>query len=61
VSQVAQLAASAQVKRLHLFHHDIDQTDEAIDLKLKEAREALARLESKVECDAPAEGSTLVL
>ena len=61
VSQVAQLAASARVKRLHLFHHDIDQTDEAIDLKLKEAREALARLESKVECDAPAEGSTLVL
>ncbi len=61
VSQVARLAASAGVKRLHLFHHDIDQTDEAIDLKLKEAREALARLESSVECEAPAEGSTLVL
>jgi ribonuclease BN (tRNA processing enzyme) len=61
VSQVAQLAARAEVKRLHLFHHDIDQTDDMIDLKLKETRAELARLESKVECDAPAEGSTLVL
>jgi hypothetical protein len=49
------------VKRLHLFHHDIDQTDDAIDLKLADAREALARLGSKVQCDAPAEASTLVL
>jgi phosphoribosyl 1,2-cyclic phosphodiesterase len=61
VSQVAGLAARAQVKRLHLFHHDIDQTDDAIDLKLADAREALARLGSKVQCDAPAEASTLVL
>ena len=61
VSQVAELAAKAEVKRLHLFHHDPDQTDEIIDLKLAEAREGLARLASKVECEAPAEGSTLVL
>src|SRR5688572_340172 len=44
VSEVAKLAARAEVKRLHLFHHDIDQTDEMIDLKLKDAREALQRL-----------------
>jgi CheY-like chemotaxis protein/phosphoribosyl 1,2-cyclic phosphodiesterase len=61
VSQVARLAARAEVKRLHLFHHDIDQTDEAIDLKLADARHALARLGASVQCDAPAEGSTLVL
>jgi CheY-like chemotaxis protein/phosphoribosyl 1,2-cyclic phosphodiesterase len=61
VSQVADLAARAEVKRLHLFHHDPDQTDEIIDLKLKETREALAKLGSKVECDAPAEESDLVL
>jgi CheY-like chemotaxis protein len=61
VSEVAKLAARAQVKRLHLFHHDIDQTDDAIDLKLKEAREVLARLAPKIVCEAPAEGSTLVL
>jgi ribonuclease BN (tRNA processing enzyme) len=61
VSEVADLAARAKVKRLHLFHHDPDQSDDDIDLKLKEAREALARLGSNVECDAPAEGSKLVL
>ena len=61
VSQVARLAARAEVKRLHLFHHDIDQTDDVIDLKLKDAREALAQLGSRVECEAPAEASTLVL
>jgi CheY-like chemotaxis protein/L-ascorbate metabolism protein UlaG (beta-lactamase superfamily) len=61
VSQVAELAAKAQVKRLHLFHHDPDQTDTVIDLKLADAREALGRLGSKVQCDAPVEESTLVL
>ncbi len=62
VSQVANLAARAEVKRLHLFHHDIDQTDEIIDLKLDDARKALARIgAAALECDAPAEGSTLVL
>jgi ribonuclease BN (tRNA processing enzyme) len=61
VSEVADLAARARVKRLHLFHHDPDQSDDDIDLKLKEAREALARLGSNVECNAPAEGSKLVL
>ena len=61
VGQVAELAARAQVKRLHLFHHDPDQTDELIDTKLAEAREALARLGAKLECNAPAEESTLSL
>jgi phosphoribosyl 1,2-cyclic phosphodiesterase/CheY-like chemotaxis protein len=61
VSQVADLAARAEVKRLHLFHHDPDQTDSDIDAKLDEARRELERLGSKVVCDAPAEGSELVL
>lgn len=61
VSQVADLAARAEVKRLHLFHHDPDQTDADIDLKLEEARKALAQLGSKVQCEAPAEGSALML
>ena len=61
VSQVANLAARAEVKRLHLFHHDPDQTDEDIDLKLVETRVALVKLGSAVACDAPAEGSKLVL
>jgi len=61
VSQVADLAARAEVKQLHLFHHDPDQTDADIDLKLDETRKELARLGSKVVCEAPAEGSELVL
>ena len=62
VSEVADLAARAQVKRLHLFHHDPDQTDDVIDLKLQEVRAALDRLgASDVVCEAPAEQSSLVL
>ncbi len=61
VSQVADLAARAEVKRLHLFHHDPDQTDADIDLKLDETRKELVRLGSNVICEAPAEGSELVL
>ncbi len=64
VSQVADLAARAEVKRLQLFHHDPDQTDDHIDAKLFETRAALAKLGSKgasVVCEAPAEGSELVL
>ena len=61
VSEVADLAARAQVKRLHLFHHDPDQSDDDIDRKLEETRAALARLGANVECAAPAEGSDLIL
>ncbi len=61
VSEVADLAARAQVKRLHLFHHDPDQSDDDIDRKLDETRVQLSRLGSKVECDAPAEKSKIVL
>ena len=61
VSEVADLAARAEVKRLHLFHHDPDQTDDDIDLKLAEMREALFRLGADIQCDAPAERSSLKL
>ena len=50
------------MKRLHLFHHDPDQTDDDIDLKLQEVRAALDRLSaSDAVCEAPAEQSSLVL
>ena len=61
VSQVADLAARAKVKRLHLFHHDPDQNDEAIDQKTAEMRAALAKRGAEMACESPAEGSTLVL
>jgi phosphoribosyl 1,2-cyclic phosphodiesterase len=60
VGQVVDLAARAEVKRLHLFHHDPDQTDVDIDAKLDDARKELARVGSKVTCEAPAEGSSLI-
>ena len=59
VSEVADLAARAEVKRLHLFHHDPDQSDDDIDLKLAEMREALFRLGADVQCEAPAEKTKL--
>ncbi len=61
VSEVADLAARAGVKRLHLFHHDPDQTDDDIDLKLAEMREALFRQGADVQCEAPAEKTKLTL
>ena len=61
VSQVVDLAHRAEVKTLHLFHHDPSQNDDAIDAKLDQARAALADLGSKTVCEAPAEGVTLKL
>jgi len=61
VSQVIGLADRANVKRLHLFHHDPDQTDADIDRKLEAARAGLAKLKSSVQCEAPAEGSSISL
>jgi phosphoribosyl 1,2-cyclic phosphodiesterase/CheY-like chemotaxis protein len=61
VSQVAELAARAQVKRLHLFHHDPDQSDDDIDAKLGETRAALESRKAPVDCAAPPEGSRLTL
>ena len=61
VSEVADLAARAEVKRLHLFHHDPDQSDDDIDLKLAEMREALHRVGAKTQCDAPAERTNVTL
>jgi CheY-like chemotaxis protein len=61
VSEVADLAVRAQAKRLHLFHHDPDQSDDDIDRKLDETRAHVSRLGGSVECDAPAEKSRVVL
>ena len=61
VSEVVELAARAQVKRLHLFHHDPDQADDDIDLKVAEARAAMAKRSSAIEVDAPAEGLAVLI
>ncbi|MDP6953710.1 MAG: MBL fold metallo-hydrolase, partial [Alphaproteobacteria bacterium] len=61
VSQVACLADKGAVKTLHIFHHDPDQDDDAIDAKLESARATLAELGSSTQCEAPAEGQSITL
>jgi phosphoribosyl 1,2-cyclic phosphodiesterase len=56
VSEVVEVARLAGVKQLHLFHHDPDQDDAAIDAKLASARELLVQADSAVQCVAPAAG-----
>ena len=60
-SQVADLAARAEVDTLYLFHHDPDQGDDDIDAKLEDVRTALTKLESEVKCLAPSEGDSFTL
>lgn len=54
VSEVVGLARLAGVKSLHLFHHDPDQDDAAIDAKLAAAQALLAQDDSGIRCVAPA-------
>ena len=61
VSQVARLAAKAQVKKLFLYHHDPSQNDDAIEKKVEDAQNLLAELGASTECLAPIEGDEYVL
>ena len=61
VSKVVELAHAAKVKSLHLFHHDPDHDDAAIDRKLEAAKTALGAMNSSVECLAPAEGGVFLI
>lgn len=58
VGEVADLAALARVKTLHLFHHDPDQSDDDIDAKLTHAQKRLAEYAASTKVVAPAEGET---
>jgi phosphoribosyl 1,2-cyclic phosphodiesterase/ActR/RegA family two-component response regulator len=56
VSRVVDLAHTAEVKQLLLFHHDPDQTDVDIDRKYEAAVALLKERNSATECLAPTEG-----
>ncbi len=58
LTEVAKLAHRAQVKKLHLFHHDPAQSDDAIDRKRSLTQAVLDSLGSDTICEAPAEGDT---
>jgi len=55
VSQVVNLAHRADVKNLHLFHHDPDHTDADIDRMLGTAQTLLDDRHSATRCHAPRE------
>ena len=61
VSQVAAVAHQANVKNLYLFHHDPDQDDAKIDLKLADAKMALEKLGSKTVVSAPTETQSFLI
>ncbi|MBF0614077.1 MAG: response regulator [Magnetococcales bacterium] len=57
ISAVVALAHQAQVKALHLFHHDPDQDDAAIAAKERAATAMLQAVHPSLLCLAPAEGA----
>jgi len=59
ISKVVDLAHAGEVKQLFLFHHDPDQNDDDIDVKLETAQKLLADLGSSTVCFAPKEGDKL--
>lgn len=61
VSQVVTIADKAKVKVVCLYHHDPDQTDDDLDLKLKQAESILAEHHSKTRCILPREGDKIIL
>jgi ribonuclease BN (tRNA processing enzyme) len=58
VNRAVEMADRARVKKLYLFHHDLDQTDDDIDNKLAIAQTILEKRGSSTICIAPKEGET---
>ena len=59
--EAIELAAEAGVKRLLLFHHDPDRTDEQVDDIEQEAGEYIAQRGYSLVCEAAAEGMQIYL
>lgn len=55
------LAMSARVKRLGLFHHDPDRTDDDLDVQVDICRSRIEKENRKVECFGVAEGQEFTL
>lgn len=61
ISRAVDVADKAKVKLLCLYHHDPDQTDADIDIKLEEANALLSVRQSLTRCIAPREGDKIVI
>lgn len=59
VSQSCELAVAAGVRRLVLYHHDPDRTDEQLDLLQEEARTWFCQNNHDIQCTAAYEGMVL--
>jgi phosphoribosyl 1,2-cyclic phosphodiesterase len=59
ISRAVDVTDRAKVKLLCLYHHDPDQVDKDIDLKLKFARTLLQSRDSNTKCIAPHEGDQI--
>ncbi len=51
-----ELAMEAGVRRLGLFHHDPDRSDDEIDREVDRCRERIAKAGSALDCFACADG-----
>lgn len=60
-SSAMQLAIEAGVKRLCLFHHDPDRTDDDLDHQLDYCRNIMSKAGATTECLAAAEGMKVSL
>jgi phosphoribosyl 1,2-cyclic phosphodiesterase len=58
---VVALAMNANVKRLHLFHHDPTHDDAKLDAMVDWARQFVAALGESLLVEAAREGSEVVL
>lgn len=61
VSEVANLAHSANVKNLYIFHHDPDHSDEDVDRKLELLNKILIEKNSSTKCFAEVEQEEIII
>ena len=61
IADTVALALDAQVRRLALFHHSPDRSDEALDRIVEECRELVRQRGERMEVFAAAEGLTLTV
>jgi phosphoribosyl 1,2-cyclic phosphodiesterase len=61
VSVVVKIAIAAGVRRLYLFHHDPNHSDEQVSYILHQARRLAATLDSQIEIEAAREGEEFIL
>src|SRR5262249_44699206 len=61
LDDVVNLAVSAEVKRLFLFHHDPDHDDVTIDQMVQRARDIAAEKQSALQVEGAREGAVVEL